>query len=94
MNKRNIKIEVDTIQYGQPRPYADSTYKFILTVEGMSEWDVLQYCREILYPKKQTFKEWDEKKYESADVYFGGYYTFEKIDQNKYKYFVFEPFCD
>ena len=25
---------------------------------------------------------------------FNGYYTFQKIDENTYKYYVFKPFCD
>lgn len=94
MSNRKITIEIETIRSGQPRPYADSYYEYILTVCGMPEFEVKEYCTKILRPCKQTAKEWNEGKNNNAAVYFHGYYRFEKIEDNKYKYFKLEPFCD
>ena len=93
MNNKKITLEIETIRNGQPRPYADSYYEYILTVDGMSEFDVKSYCTKILRPCRQTYKEWNEGK-NNPNVYFGGYYRFEKIGDNKYKYFSLRPFCD
>lgn len=93
MNNRKISIEIETLRAGQPRRYADSEYEYILTVDGMSEFEAKKYCTEILQPCKQTKQEWIEGK-DSADVYFLGYYTFEKIGDNKYRYYMLRPFCD
>lgn len=94
MSNKKITIEIEVIRNGQPRPYADSYYEYILTVDGMSEFEVKAYCTKILRPCRQTFEEWNKDKNNSASVYFGGYYRFEKIGDNKYKYFKLEPFCD
>lgn len=93
MSNRKIIIEIETLQSGQPRPYADSKYEYILTVDGMTEFEVKAYCTNVLRPCCQTYHEWYEGK-NNAAVYFGGYYSFEKIEDNKYKYFKLEPFCD
>lgn len=93
MSNRKITIEIETIRSGQPRPYADSYYEYILTVEGMSEFDVKAYCTRILSPCGQTHGEWYEGK-NNAATYFAGYYTFEKIGDNKYRYLRVSPFCD
>lgn len=71
-----------------------SEYEFILTADGMSEFEVKAYCTRILRPCKQTAEKWNKEKRESADIYFGGYFTFKKIGENQYKYYVLEPFCD
>ena len=94
MNNRKITIEIETIRAGQPRRYADSEFEYILTVEGMSEFDVKRYCTKVLRPKSYEYAEWLKEKNESAGVYFAGYYTFSKIEDNKYRYYAKEPFCD
>ncbi|MBR6523483.1 MAG: hypothetical protein IKT39_02590 [Clostridia bacterium] len=94
MNKtRKITIEIETIRAGQPRPYADSEYEYILTVEGMNEGEVEYYCKTILRSCRNTYQTWSENK-NDASVYFGGYYKFDKLEDGKYRYFKLEPFCD
>ena len=93
MQNRKISIEIETVRSGQPRPYADSHYEYILTVEGMSEHEVKAYCTKILRPHSQTRAEWVAGKTNEA-CYFSGYYTFDKVAENKYKYYVMQPFCD
>lgn len=91
MNKRKITLEIETVKAGRPRPYADHEYEFILTVNGMNGFEVKQYCTRVLRPCKQTHSEWDKNNIAS---YFAGYYRFEKIGENQYKYFVTIPYCD
>lgn len=93
MSNRKITIEIETIRSGQPRPYADSYYEYILTVDGMAEFEVKEYCTKILKPCCQPYAKWVAEK-NNAAVYFGGYYNFEKIADNKYRYYKLEPFCD
>lgn len=90
MNKRKITLEIETVKAGQPRPYADHEYEFILTVNGMNEIEVKQYCTRVLRPCKQTYGEWDKQ---NMDSYFAGYYRFIKVGENQYKYFVTIPYC-
>lgn len=92
-NIRKISIEIETLKSGQPRPYADSEYEYILTVEGMSEFEVERYCTTMLRHCRNTYQKWQENKGDPS-VYFGGYYTFEKLGDGEYRYFKLEPYCD
>lgn len=83
-------FKVKTLKCGQPRPYADSEYEYEIVSE-LPERYVKSFCINILRPCKQTYDEWDKR---NADSYFHGYYRFEKIAENTYKYFKLEPFCD
>jgi hypothetical protein len=89
MNEQTIKIK--TIRYGQPRAYADSEYEYEITVENCSEYFIKEFCTKVLNPCKQTHEQWDTK---SADSYFHGYYSFTKIEANKYIYYKNSPFTD
>lgn len=91
MEKQTIKIEIETLKYGQPRAYADSEYEFIVKVDGMNEYNVKIFCTQVLYPCSQSIMQWDK---EDPGSYFSGYYSFEKIEDNVYKYYVFRPYCD
>lgn len=91
--KDNYGFKVTVIKNGQPRPYADSEYEYEIEAENCSEYTVKSFCQTFLRPKKQTYNEWAKGK-DSAGVYFGGYYTFQKVAENKYLYYVKEPFCD
>ena len=82
-------IIVKTIQSGQPRPYADAIYKYEIEAKNCSEWMVKAFCTKVLRPCNQTIDNWDIG---SADSYFHGYYTFSKIDDNKYRYCKVEPY--
>lgn len=87
---KEYKYNVEIIKEGQPKPYADSEYVYIIT-SGCGEYNVKAFCTKILKPKNQEYKDWCRY---SADSYFKGYYTFEKTSENTYKYRVVEPFCD
>jgi len=88
---KECKILVKTIQYGQPRPYADSYYEYEIESEGFYEQDILDFCTKVLKPCSQKRSEWNT---ESEGSYFAGYYEFNKISDNKYRYFVVNPYCD
>jgi hypothetical protein len=85
-------MTIETVKSGQPRPYADSEYKYILTVEGMDDDEIKFYRQNCLKQCSQTFEQWNEGK-ASYDVYFRGYYRFSKTKPGKYEYFVLEPYC-
>ena len=91
MSIREFKLSVKVIREGQPRPYADSEYEYIIEAEGCSEYYVKEFCTGFLRYCKQTRAEW---KRDDANSYFHGYYEFSKIGENKYRYYVKEPFCD
>ena len=83
---------VDVIREGQPRPYADSDYEYVIT-SNLGEWVVKRFCTSVLLPCKQEKKDW--KPYsEDASSFFYGYYEFTKTATNTYRYHVHKPFCD
>lgn len=82
------KFEVTTIQAGQVRRYGDSKYIYEI-VSNLPENIVKCFCINILKSNNQTKEEWENK-----GNYFLGYYEFEKIADNLYRYYVFEPYCD
>lgn len=90
--KRDYTFSVETIREGQPRPYADSTYEYIVKSE-LPEGTVRMFCTHLLRICTQTKEQWKSYR-EDPSSYFYGYYTFQKIDENTYKYYVFKPFCD
>lgn len=96
MKKENLKIEIETIQSDQPRPYADSYYQFIIKTNAdkyQLENIIIPFCTKVLEPCKQNKTEW--KSYsEDPSSYFAGYYTFTKKDDGVYEYYVCLPFAD
>lgn len=87
---KDKSFTIKTIRKGQPRPYADSEYEYEITVENVSEFEILQYCTKVLKPCNQTKEQWD---IHDVNGYFSGYYTFSKIGENKYRYYVLKPYC-
>lgn len=85
-------FEVTTFRCGQPRPYADSHYEYTIRT-NKSDYEVKQFCTKVLCYCKQEKKDWKQYS-EDPGSYFHGYYTFDKIDNNTYRYYVFQPFCD
>lgn len=85
-------FEVETIRCGQPKPYADSTYEYIIR-SNKYEHEVKRFCTSILCYCEQEKKDWKQYS-ENPGSYFHGYYTFDKIDSNTYRYYVFQPYCD
>ena len=111
---RQIKITVTVQQDGQIRKYADSEYRYLVEVEGeLSEKKVFRFCRECLngggvvdfeawtYNKDGLHKSDSDSKF---STYFGGYYKFDKLTEEKdnrgvatkasYAYKVVVPYCD
>lgn len=109
---RQIKITVTVQQEGQSRRYGDSEYVYKIDVEGKFQQDnVLRFCREYLNAGGTDYDEWNEvqmgrvfETHETAATYFGGYYKFDKISEEKdsrgiatkasYAYKVVIPYCD
>lgn len=52
----------------------------------MPEEDVKEYCKTKLHYCPRTKNE--------REYYLEKYYEFKKIDNNKYSYYVCEPYCD
>lgn len=91
MSERTITLKIKKIKAGQPRAYADSEYEFEIEAEGMTGYEVKEYCTHVLEPCGQPREKWDTT---NEDSYFAGYYTFEKTDTNRYRYYVRRPYCD
>ncbi len=90
IREKEYKFNVRQIKSGQPKPYAASEYEYEVESD-CHEFTVKQFCTKVLQPCNQTKDKWI---YEDADSYFHGYYKFEKIAENKYRYYVYRPFCD
>ena len=107
---RQIKITVTVQQDGQIRKYADSEYRYLVEIDGeLSEKKVFRFCRECLNAGGIEQKDWlsnTRKTLDDADIdlYLNGYYTFDKISEEKdsrgivtkasYAYKVVIPYCD
>ena len=91
-NKKKYEFDVETLQCGQARPYADSIYDYIVTSDE-PERTVKEFCTKVLLPHSQPYDEWEPFS-EDPSSYFYGYHTFEKIKDNKYRYRVVMPFTD
>ena len=79
---------------GQPRPYADSEYRWELTTkEDIDEAELLAFCQRLLRKNTQTYEEWRRGNI-SASIYFRGYYTLVKRTSDTWIYRVVEPYCD
>lgn len=106
---QEITFRVETIRAGQPRPYADSEYEYIVSGEEKRTLhdgsvrnypisiNVLKsYCTGVLRPSRQTHEVWAAGQNSNADVYFAGYHTFSEVQgrANAVRYYVREPFCD
>ena len=48
-NKKKYEFDVETLQNGQPRPYADSIYDYIVTSDE-PERTVKEFCTKVLFP--------------------------------------------
>ena len=80
--------------HGQPRPYADSEYRWELTTkEDIDEAELLAFCQRLLRKNTQTYEEWRRGNI-SASIYFRGYYTLVKRTSDTWIYRVVEPYCD
>lgn len=88
---REISIKIKVLREGQQKSYADSEYEYEIETKGLGEYDIKNFCTKVLKPCHQTIKEWNTKE---ANSYFHGYYEFSKIDENKYRYYKKEPYCD
>ena len=91
-DKKKYEFDVETLQYGQARPYADSIYDYIVTCDE-PERTVEEFCTKVLLPHSQPYDEWEPFS-EDPSSYFYGYHTFEKIKDNKYRYRVVKPYTD
>jgi len=88
MREKVINIKIKVIREGQERPYADSKYEYEIETEDMNDFDVQKFCTKVLKPCSQARSEWNQG---FSDSFFKGYYTFEKLGKNKYRYFVLKP---
>ena len=83
---------VDVIREGQPRPYADSDYEYVITSDS-PEFVVRKFCTGVLCHCKQEKKNWKQYS-EDPSSFFAGYYEFTKTGENTYRYHVHKPYCD
>lgn len=93
MTNKTYHFDVEVLRAGQPRPYADSEYEYIVRTDEKSEWTIEKFCTCVLRPCSQKRSDWS-KRSGDADKYFLGYYIFEKVSENTYKYYVREPYDD
>ena len=92
--KRIGVLAMKVRSHGQPRPYADSEYRWELTTkEDIDEAELLAFCQRLLRKNTQTYEEW-RRGNTSASIYFRGYYTLVKRTSDTWIYRVVEPYCD
>ena len=95
ITKRIGVLAMKVRSHGQPRPYADSEYRWELTTkEDIDEAELLAFCQRLLRKNTQTYEEWRRGHNNSASIYFRGYYTLFKRTSDTWIYRVVEPYCD
>jgi hypothetical protein len=82
-------FEIDCIQAGQPRPYADSEYVYI--IKNNSE---IEYTQNVIERLCTSFVYTVKPKSDPTYCYFDGSWTLTKIDNRTFKYHVTQPFTD
>ena len=93
--KRIGVLSMKVRSHGQPRPYADSEYRWELTTkEDIDEAELLAFCQRLLRKNTQTYEEWRKGHNDSASMYFRGYYSLIKKSSDTWIYRVVEPYCD
>ena len=91
-NETKYEFTVETLQYGQARPYADSVYDYIVESE-QPESVVKNFCTNVLFPMTQEYKDWQPFSKDPSS-YFYGYYIFKKVKENVYRYRIVKPYTD
>lgn len=86
----------------QHRPYADHIYKWEVEAENNeSQEEVLAWCRKNLRDAKREkedyfheYRRMDISFNEKMNIVCGGYYSIQKIGENKYIYQVIQEYID
>lgn len=90
-DKFEIVVRVTMLKCGQPRPYADSEYEYILDT-NLSQEELRVFCKD--YPcAGRSKKEFTAMKGNLA-VYFAGWSEITKISEGKYRYYAYRPYAD
>lgn len=92
-------IQIDTVRAGQPRPYADSVYEYVLTFTGgtlgkftPTQDMVERYVKVIHNPRHdEPVKKKNDPTMEFHHSYFE---AIEKLDENKWKIVIVSPYLD
>lgn len=93
---KNQEVRITQLCAGQPRPYADSEYRFLIESPQPLTEEQQNILRAILEPCEQTYAQ-----FQGPDgVYWNGYYTWQELpaqpnsSEYRYEYCVWRPFCD
>lgn len=85
---------VENLCYGQPRPYADSQYKWKLTLDKpVNMLELLRFCQTFLRNNNNPRDNWMKYHNDSMSEHFKGYYELMRVNDNQYVYHVMEPFA-
>lgn len=91
MSKTTIEVEV--VRAGQPRPYADSVYEYIITFSG-GYGGRYRPTKEMV----RKFVEWEHHKpisdKERKDWFDPYFEVFEEIEPSKWRAIIIEPYDD
>lgn len=89
--EKTYEFKVETIREGQIARYDDSVYEYIITSEN-DPHTVKRFCRTFIHHARLSKKEWEAAQ--TPSDHFAGYYDFEYLGNSRYRYYVFEPYCD
>lgn len=95
--KRLGITNIENIQYGQIRAYADSEYIWDIETDGKATYDeILAFSKQYLRENNQTHSDWQPSigDWGLANIYFHGYHKLTDKGNGKFRYYVFEPYTD
>jgi len=95
MSSQVLSIEWQVLRAGQPRPYADSIYEYVIKSK-LPESFIKNFCTKVLKPCDIPSKAGNEQFTGSCGFPYGldSFYKFKQEAEGIYKYVVCEPFTD
>lgn len=100
MNPGDVRYTVSFLHSGQPRPYADSVYKFTLTIERIPYgdatpvWVPAEHADELFDAAAQVLGHSFMDKSDPARKWHQPYLAERTRDGNSVTYTVIEPYTD
>lgn len=96
MKSGDVRVTIEWIQSGQPRPYADSEYIFILFVEWIpyngkisnDNWEPSKYDEVLIKQYAKAFKHFYEKNDPKREWHHPVLNSCDKIDEGKWKFSI------
>lgn len=98
MNRGDWRMTVEVLQYGQPRPFADSIYTYRVTFEIVPyftnqpmEFSICSWSKDVVKSKLKAVKYWEDEPDNAFEPYLK---EIKQISTGVWEFTVIERFTD